>query len=234
MHFGRLVSYSLTLGLLGLLPLSCASDRYVGSIGPTGNYANRGYGFVVALGQGGLLNRWTIIDPRKVDTFPDQLQPLIRETAIDLNGDGFVHHDELVSQWSPNLRIFNKQDSSTRIEVAIEILGGKNQTADFAAYARHFAKTEFKQDTSPKDWIARRVGPNFPALIAEFKTPATRIAIIDHSKFSAEDGAIRRQIVLVRLSGPKFEASHRKDFEEFLDAIALNPKAARQTTLEQY
>jgi len=234
MHFGRLVSHRIVTAVLALAFFSCASDRYVGSIGRSGNYANRGYGLVIALGQQDLLKRWTAIDPKQVSEFPEALQPKAKEAAIDLNGDGFIHHDELVFQWSPNLRLFNKERPKTQIEVAVEILGGKNQSSNFSAYARHFLKTEFSRDSTAKDWTSRQISPSYPAFITAFQNPATHIAIIDHPKFNAEDGATRRQIILVRLSGEKLDAIDQKDFELFLDAITLNKKAGRQTSLEQY
>jgi hypothetical protein len=234
MHPGRLVSYYLVVGAIGLSSLSCTSDRYVGSMGRTGNYANRGYGFVAALNHRQLLDRWTFVDPRKTDQFPESIRPLHQSASIDLNGDGTLHHDEVVLQWAPNLRLVNKAVPAVTLDVSIEILGGKNLKTNFPAYVRHIVKKRYKQETNPNEWKSRKLGPDFSALVTQLTASAVGFAAIDQGRFGAEDKAVRRQIVFVSLQGNGIQDVHRADFETFLSAISLNSMSGRQTSREQY
>jgi len=197
-------------------------------------YANRGYGIVVQLNNGDLLSRWEYIDPRKIDIYKESVRPSLTQETIDLNGDGTLHHDEVIVQWKPNFRLVHKDDASTRIDLGVDILGGRNKSADFGAYVRATVKNEFGVDTSQGDWKAVRLGPDFRAYSARLKKNGLLLAAIDQGNFSAEEGAVRRQIVWARLKSLELTAEEEKDFGSFLRSLLLNSKAGRQTTREKY
>ena len=48
---------------LALAASACISSRYVGSLGASGFYSNRGYGIAIDFTHADLLDRWTVIDP---------------------------------------------------------------------------------------------------------------------------------------------------------------------------
>ena len=234
MHLGRLLpNYIIPISLCALM-MACASDRYVGSVGKTGNYANRGYGLVVALQHQKLLDRWEFIDPRNLDIYQESVRPVLKNEIIDMNGDGTLHHDELVLQWAPNLRLVNKQRPGNTIDIAVDILGGKNKSSDPSAYPRYFVKQEFTRDTRPEQWKSLTAGPDYPAQWIQLDTTGSFLAAIDQGLFLAEEKAVRRQIVWVKLSGPQIPQPDKNDFFAILQAISLNGAAGQQTSQEQY
>ena len=234
MYTSRFIPYYLALTFFVLTGVACSSDRYVGSLGKSGMYANRGYGVVVQLNHDNLLSRWEYIDPRKIDIYKESVRPSLTQETIDLNGDGILHHDEVVIQWKPNFRLVHKDTATSRIDLGVDILGGRNKSADFGAYVRATVKNEFGVETRKEDWKALRLGPDFNAYSTRLIKNGLLLAAIDQGNFSAEEGATRRQIVWARLKSLELTAEEEKDFGSFLGALLLNSKAGRQTTREQY
>ncbi|MEE2901619.1 MAG: hypothetical protein VYC39_04785 [Myxococcota bacterium] len=234
MHTSRLIPYHLAFTLLVFSGVACSSDRYVGSLGKSGMYANRGYGVVIQLNDRDLLSRWEYIDPHKIDIYKESVRPSLTQETIDLNGDGTLHHDEVVVQWKPNFRLVHKDVATSRIDLGVDILGGRNKAADFGAYVRATVKNEFGVETSKGDWKALRLGPDFRAYSTRLKEDGLLLAAIDQGNFSAEEGAVRRQIVWARLKSLELTEQEEKDFGSFLRSLLLNSKAGRQTTWEKY
>jgi hypothetical protein len=242
-HPGRLVPHRLSRAALlpSLLSLAaglagCVSDRYVGSIGPTGLYVNRGYGLVLDLGQADLDERWRVVDPLDPASAPPGQAVELREALLDLDGDGVLHHDELQRHARPTLRLVSRSATvSATLEVDVEILGGKNGGNDFDGWTQLVLGELAGREVSPQEWRRRKLGPDFPARVAELSEAGLRVGLVDHGQFLAENDRFRRQIVRVVLRAPGgLDDALRADHDFLLRALSLNHQAAPLRRDETY
>lgn len=229
MHAGRFVPYCLILA-------GCISDRYVGSIGRTGSYSNRGFGLTVDLAAAGLDERWTAVDPRKVEDAPLGLQPAVIDGQIDLNGDGELNYDENARYLEPTLRLISRSSSVgvCRIDVSVTILTPDVRDAKLDDLMATALRRLTGQQITLDRWERRRLGPDFPSRVSELREHRKRVALIDQGEFVAEDGYTRRQIVEVVLHADPITPDLRADHNLVLHAISLNRMAAPLTSQERF
>lgn len=233
MHAGRFLP-SCLIGLAALSVVGCVSDRYVGSVGATGTYSNRGYGVAVDLSQAGLLERWKVIDPREPESAPADLVPVVRDSPLDLDGDGVLHADELVRYNEPMLRLVSKTSTAARIDIDVMILGGKNAQGDLDALMKYTIEGLVGHAVLNERWEPRKLGPDYEGRVSELIEDGMRVAIIDHKDYLAEEGVKRRQLVKIILRTSKLTADQRADHNFILHSIALNAMSAPLTRQEQY
>ena len=225
------------MGLLAGAGTGCVSDRYIGSIGPTGSYSNRGYGVSLPLSHESLAARWKAVDPRVVAGGPSSLELTVVEDPVDINGDGILHIDETTRRVEPMLRLVSRTSTGTWIDVTVRILGGPLATRPLPELMADAFHSVAGRLGKRQEWESRKLGPDFEALVAEVSPPSrdvTRVAVIDHADFIAEDEVERRQLIRVVLYSPPLTAELRADYNRVLDAVVLNARGAPLTILEQW
>lgn len=237
MHARRLLPDHLIALALCAGAAGCVSDRYVGSVGKTGTYANRGYGMTMRLDSEALSSRWKVIDPRAPETAPAGLEIEVKNEALDLDADGLLHMDETVLHNRPTLRLFAKSSTigPVWIDVDVSILSGKDATHSLDSWMAHEMKQLTGSAGTTDQWQARRLAPDFDGRVAEVRgARAYRLALIDHVAFESEDGVPRRQLIRVLLVASKITKRLRADHDHVLDAISLNQQAGRPSKLEKF
>jgi hypothetical protein len=232
------------LACLLLLPLaaSCASDRYVGSIGARGVYANRGYGFTLDLSREQLYARWRPVDPKDHDAEPAELRPAQYDAPIDLDGDGVLQDAETVRFLRPMLRLVARTTSTASaaagasFELDVVILGGPRKDEPLVNAARAELTARFGAAAAAVDLEPRRLAPDFAALVTEGAAGVERFrfAVIEQPRFEGEHGFARRQLVTVLLRAPSIDAPLRIDFNRVLQAITLNQRGGATTLQEEW
>jgi hypothetical protein len=235
-----------TVSMVGLLAAGCVSDRYVGSVGPGGLYANRGYGFALRLHDSGLDSRWLLIDPANVDAAPRNRRPIVHDEPIDLDGNGNLDIGETTRYFTPTLRLLSKTSTYAEITLDVGIVHPKNKKSPIEDFVipevRELAHTS--SITGPlearvvSDTWETRVAETPPVLVMtahNVRQPmAYRLALIDQNDFVAEENIKRRQIVRVVLRAPEITPTLRDDFDQFLRALILNRVAGETTNQERW
>ncbi|MFO0724866.1 MAG: hypothetical protein U1E65_13885 [Myxococcota bacterium] len=242
MHTGRQLSHRL-IPLLAAAALGsgCASARYVGSISPSGMYANLGYGFAVELSHEGLMSRWAAIDPAKLEEAPAGSRPEVVDAPLDTDGNGVLEGAEMSHFLRPTLRLLALTSStssaaSAKISMDVDavILGGVEADDPLQKIAASAVRELVGGE--PPQFEDRRVGPDFPAFVGEGHTAdggEYKIAIVDHARFAGEYDIVRRQSLRILLRAPKITTELRRDFIWLLEAITLSHQAgplSRQET----
>ena len=218
--------------LLGAALTACASDRYVGSIGETHTYSNRGYGFTVDLAKAGVLDRWRVIDPRDPWAEPPATRPVVMDSPLDLDGDGDQRNFETFRHLLPMLRLVSKTSTGAQVDLNVEIRGGKTKRLRpldelIRDEARFISRAEIGV-TEPERF---QVPPGFEGRAIEIPQSTTnigaafRIALIDQPDFAGEVGP-RRQLVSVVLTAPEITEPLRADHLRIVQAIILSRRAA--------
>lgn len=219
---------------LALGASACVSSRYVGSLGASGFYSNRGYGIAIDFTHADLLDRWTVIDPVNPAAAPAGFRLVERELPLDLNADGTLHQDERVRFTDPTLRMLSKTSTASWIDLDMAILTGKAAKASLDDLMATYLRDATGSVHDMTRWEKRKLGPDFDARVAEISESGLRMAVIDHSNFEAEDGVKRRQILQVVLRSDALNPQLRADHNFVLRAIALNAVADRQSRQERY
>jgi hypothetical protein len=230
----------LGLLLVGLLA-SCATDRYVGSIGRELIYSNRGYGFTARLATEGFDQRWAPIDPRAPEGVAVTLRPQLLDEPIDLDGDGELSMSETVRRYRPMLRLVSKTSSAARIDVDVVIVGGKNSAAPLDSLLELRRQELGGERQGAPERI--RVAPEFDGLLATngptmdplvSQALASRVALIDQPGFGAEGSKARRQVVEVTLRAPRLDPELIADQDRFLRSILLNHQGGPESAQEKW
>lgn len=232
------------LGLL-LLGAACASPRYVGSIGRNDVYSNRGFGVLVDLSKGGVLSRWTAIDPSDMDAVPVAQRPRRVREPLDLDGDGLLQVTEATVYYDPSLRLVSKTSSVAKMDLEVQILGENNETVPIDGLLglelkRRAGTSSTAQAAAFASIERRRLTGDVDARVAEVRTridgaPRTvRLLLADVPDFLAEEGQTRRHIVRLELTAAELDAQMREDFDTVVAGMLLAPKGARTTTQEKW
>ncbi|MCK6549676.1 hypothetical protein L6R52_27820 [Myxococcota bacterium] len=223
-----------TLAAASALALSaCASDRYVGSLGRDLTYSNRGYGVALALGRGGLTDRWTVIDPADVDAAPEALRPFVRDEPIDLDGDGFVDLGETTRFHTPMLRLWSKTSTGAQLDVDVTIYGQNNTQVPLEGLLiLELQKLGGASQGTLVSTSSITVASGNDVRIGELETNtagtarALRIALVDQPIFQTEHETFRRQVVRVVLSAPALADALRRDHDLLLRGLFLARRGA--------
>lgn len=240
MHAGRQLPDRLSLGgrrtgraaalvvasVLASAASGCASSRYVGSIGPTGVYANLGYGLTLNLQASELSARWKAIDPASPGDAPVAERPQEVHAPLDVDGDGQLQGRETTRHLRPTLRLLARSSSAAgaRIDIDVVILGGaaaQSAPEDVAAGALH---EMLGTTTQPGEWVDLRVAPSFHAKTTGGTSAAGayRLVVIDQVGFQGEAAAQpRRQSVRVLLVAPAITPALSADFDRVVGALSL-------------
>ncbi len=242
MHVGRQLPHRLSLALaLSLSASACASSRYVGSISPSGLYANLGYGFTVELSHQGLMSRWNVLDPSRLDDAPPSDRPEVVDAPLDTDGNGVLDGAEMSHFHRPTLRMLALSSStsssslpSARMDVDVVILGGVSASTPLGEVAASALK-ELTGEAEHPVWEERKVASTWNALVAEGRAggKAYKIAVIDHPSFAGEYDIQRRQSMRVLLVADQITTALRRDFIYLLEAITLSRQGGRLSRSEQ-
>lgn len=218
-------------GLLLALGLSaCASPRYIGTLGRGDIYANRGYGVVANLSQGGLTDRWTVVDPSDLEQIAPADRPARVRGQIDLNGNGLLELPETIVFYEPTLRLLSKTSSTARIDLDVQILGENNFAIPLDALVAldlKAAATSSAARDAAFAAIERRTVGEAQARVVELDARTDRgprrlrLAIVDVPDFETETKTVRRQIVRVRLTAPALDDAMRADLGHLLDGLLV-------------
>ena len=232
---------------LFLLLASCASNRYIGSVSRQRIYVNRGFGVIARLASAGLLERWNVIHPRSEGKAPPSLAPRVRQSPLDLDGDGRLAVTETQRFVEPTLRLYASHDASPPrawMDLGIQILPRRYDDVSIDAIVATDVRSVVSRAVSPDDVeiIDREVLGGFSARVLEVQTTTTtttqpvvvRRAIIDQAGFIGEEGVIRRQIVRVTLFASKLDERLRADHDAFVDSLVLNRKGGFTTVKEAW
>lgn len=208
------------------LASGCASSRYVGSIGPSGVYANLGYGLTLNLQASELSARWQVIDPEAPDAALPADRPGELNAPLDVDGDGELEPRETTRHLRPTLRLLARSSSAAgaRIDVDVVILGGAEASRPLDDVALVALRELLGPTTQPGEWAAVRIAPSFHARVTSGTTGtgAYRLAVIDQTGFQGEAAAQpRRQSVRVLLVAPSIGDALSADFDRVLGALSL-------------
>lgn len=243
MHVGRQLPHRLSLALaLSLGASACASSRYVGSISPSGLYANLGYGFTVELSHQGLMSRWNVLDPSRLDDAPPTDRPEVVDAPLDTDGNGILEGAEMAHFHRPTLRMLALSSTtstaslpSARMDVDVVILGGVSAKTPLSEVAAAAHKELLGDGAERPVWEERKVSSSWDALVAEGRAggKAYKIAVIDHPSFAGEYDIQRRQSLRVLLIADQITTPLRRDFIYLLEALTLSRQGGRLSRSEQ-
>lgn len=226
-----------SVALVVLLALAgCTTARYAGSVGRDRSFVNRGYGFLVRLSHARIGERFDAIVPENRERFPAAIRPKAFESPLDLDADGFLDVTETTRHFQPALRLLSRTSTAVFIDVDVQILSKKNNSAPLIEIALGDAKRMTQAAGGTFSGSAattkRTVAPNFDAVV--FELPRHRVAVIDQSGFEGEEGITRRQIVRVTLHAPRIDESLRAAHDDVLDALILNRRGSVESTKEEW
>lgn len=235
------------IALVAITPLvlsACASDRYVGSIGRDGTYANRGYGVSIALAEGGLRERWDAIDPQNLDAAAAAVRPTVHDEPLDLDGDGQLDMGETTRFLVPMLRLTSRTSTGAVMSVDVTILGKNNANVGLEALLLlELAKLDQldTSSTAPSEAVlapsaALQIPYGYQVRIAEVSRRGRvfRIALVDQAELIAENGKKRRQIVRVLLAAPSLTDDLRRDQDLLLEHLYLGRRGGSTGAQESW
>ncbi|MEL7372390.1 MAG: hypothetical protein AAFN74_25930 [Myxococcota bacterium] len=232
------------LGLVALVLTAfvhCGTQRYVGSIGRDGTYANRGYGFAIIVGRANLARRWVLLDPAKLPLRRTDGLPIPTRDPIDIDGDGFYSVGEATLHFDPTVRLLSQTSTGAVADIRVEVLSGPARDASLEALLQRALNiwtgvpARIRQQALRRA-ITRKVKDR-PAMVTT-ATSADRlhhVAVIDQGQVRAEENIRRRQLVTIHVYAPQpADARLRDDFGALLDALVLNRKTAPETAREKW
>ncbi len=246
-HQPRIAVRSVNLvGLIILVVVSlgaCATNRYIGSVGRDGTYANRGYGFALRLSDSDLLTRWQVLNPTELPLSGSDGLPVPRRDRIDLNGDGLLTLGEETVRFDPVLRL--KARTSTdgaTADLRVEIMSGHARSVGLDRLLTRALKlwTRASAVTRHRAYLgaeSAELRGGHPMRVATATTARWQhhLAVIDQGVITAEANAKRRQVVTVHMYAPGPPRPQiQKDFGTLLRALLLNSAAAPESVKERW
>lgn len=233
----------LALIVLATLATGCAGSRYLGSVGRSGVYSNRGYGLTVDTSTAGLSSRFTVIDPQDLESAPPDLRPRLEKGLLDINGDGRLSLGEDVGRFTiPTFRMYQRVGEQTvRVDVDLRIIGGDdakltlNKLFERELEKLASVKTSTRALTVVRDQFARN-----PAFTEELSVSSpegprdVRLTLMDGGYFAAEEGGFRRQVVRVLMVAPALSQQLRADHQALVSGIILARAGAAPTAKERW
>ncbi len=220
------------------LAAGCTSPRYVGSVGRDRTFVNRGYGFLVRLDHAGLSERFDALTADNLTAFPPRVRSALKESPVDLDGDGFLDPTETTRHLDPALRLVSRTSTAVLIDVAVQIVPKRSKATSFDAMIREEYRLRALGGVTPRGGSltpAVRTGtvaPGFTSLT--YEVPGEIVTAIEQPEFRAEEGLSRRQIVRVILRASKVTPALREEHQNVLDALILNRRGSFETTQEQW
>lgn len=227
--------------LLGALLVGCTTNRYVGSVGRDGTYANRGYGVALRVRRDGLEGRWKLLDPAKLPEKPTPGLPVPSRAPLDLDGDGMLSVHESTLHFAPTLRLLSRTSTGARADIRVKVLSGPAKDVGLDPLLRRafrlWAKVEDPVlERAAQSATVETVGGR-PARVATATTAVAlhHMAVIDQGLVRSEERIRRRQLVTVYVYAPipPAETVYR-DFRAFLQALILSRVTGRESVLERW
>ncbi|MBI2374291.1 MAG: hypothetical protein HYV07_09845 [Deltaproteobacteria bacterium] len=198
----------------------CATDRYVGSLSSDMVWANRGYGLVLPLAE--LAPRWIAIDPSALDKAAPSDRPIIKDDAIDLDGDGAATFSERTRRLDPALRLLSRTATSATLEVLVELSPVENGPSIEAA-----ATSELVRRGYPASSVEREPGAA-ESIVARARRAEreARALTVEQPRIVAEEGRVRRQLITIVVEAKSLDASLVADQELARRALIMSAEAA--------
>lgn len=218
---------------------ACTHDRYLGRVTPGGNYVNRGFGVVVPLGD--LPERWQISDPEHPERSP--VPVVLKEERIDLDGDGMLRLDELVARLDPPLELRSKTSTGARMTLEVEILSEPAASKVtlrglFDSEVRALAGNPTAQRLAIEGAERHQLGFEREALwtriIGVDGGGAALLALVDQTGVVSEGGQPRRQLIRLRLTGPRLTPALERDHRWLMQHLTAGRESGRGTKDERW
>ena len=229
--------------LLAVVFSGCAGTRYLGSVGRSGVYSNRGYGLTVDTSTAGLSSRFMVIDPQDLESAPLDLRPSLEKGLLDINGDGKLGLGEDVGHFTvPTLRLYRRDDSGTvRVDVDVRIVGGDDAKLTLnKLFDRELERLRPVQTSTRALAVVRDQYAQTPAFTEELSVSGpegsrvVRITLMDGGYLAAEEGGFRRQVVRVLMVAPSLNKELRADHQRLVSGIILARAGSAQSAKERW
>lgn len=229
--------------LAASLATGCAGSRYLGSIGRTGVYSNRGYGMTVDTSTAGLSSRFVAIDPLHLEAAPPEHRPRLEKGLLDINGDGALGLGEDVGSFTvPTLRLYRDgPEPMVRIDVDVQIMGGDDAKRTLnELFERELDRLRPVTTSTRTPRVVRDPFARHPAFTEELSISTKdgprdiRLTLMDGGYFAAEEGGFRRQVVKVLMVAHRLEKELRADHQRLVSGILLARSGAAPSAKERW
>ena len=233
-----------TIGFVAVVAglVSCATSRYVGSVGRDGTYANRGFGFALRIKHRDLDQRWKLLDPAQLPLTPRPGLPIPTREPLDLDGDGMLSVGESTLHFRPALRLVSRTSTGARADLRVEILSGPAKDAGLDRLLSRALRIWTKMPTRIRQRAFQRAqernligGRKVRVATATSAAWLHHLAVIDQGPVRVEERILRRQLVTVHVYAPRpADPTVTTDFDHILGALILNRQAAAESVLERW
>lgn len=231
------------LVLLSALASGCAGTRYLGSIGRSGVYSNRGYGMTVDTATAGVSSRFVAIDPLDLEAAPLALRPRLEKGLLDINGDGKLGLGEDVGRFTvPALRLYVEgAEPRVHIDVDVQIMGGADAGRTLnVLFERELDRLRPVMTSTRALRVVRDAFARHPAFTEELSVTTKdgprelRLTLMDGGYFAAEEGGFRRQVVKVLMVAGRITTDLRADYQRLVSGILMARSGPPPTTRERW
>lgn len=198
---------------------ACHSGRYVGSISPSGRFANRGFGIALPLEQLGLERDWRVLTASDRDQ--SARAPQLRETQVDLNGDGALAVAERIRFSDPLLRFISRTSTAVHIDIRVEMVPAWKRRTPLRALLDDGNEKVSAPHKGERHERITATGLRLLTHVATGERPANRALrtiYVDHPAMPTRGRGVRRQLIRVELYAPKLSTA----LAQAQDAIAEN------------